>query len=104
MCAAPKQGQKLPAGVDVEKETVLTGQVTDGSGNPVAGAFVRLLDSTGEFTAEVPTSATSHFRFFAGDGSWTLRTLAPGAQTDRQVVASRGNVLEVDVLLDAVAA
>ena len=68
------------------------------------GAYVRLLDSTGEFTAEVPTSATGHFRFFAGDGSWTLRTLAPGAQTDRQVVAARGNVLEVDVLLDAVAA
>ena len=57
MCAAPKQGQKLPAGVDVEKETVLTGQVTDASGNPVAGAFVRLLDSTGEFTAEVVASA-----------------------------------------------
>ena len=65
MCAAPKQGQKLPAGVDVEKETVLTGQVTDGSGNPVAGAFVRLLDSTGEFTAEVVASPTGDFRFFA---------------------------------------
>ena len=45
MCAAPKQGQKLPAGVDVEKETVLTGTVNDASGAPVAGAddIVRLL-------------------------------------------------------------
>ena len=39
MCAAPKQGQKLPAGVDVEKETVLTGTVNDASGAPVAGAL-----------------------------------------------------------------
>jgi hypothetical protein len=39
MCAAPKQGQNLPAGVDTEKETVLTGQVLDTDGNPVAGAF-----------------------------------------------------------------
>ena len=33
-----------------------------------ANAYVRLLDRTGEFTAEVPTSATGHFRFFAGAG------------------------------------
>ena len=41
----------------------------------VAGAYVRLLDSSGEFTAEVPTSATGHFRFFAADGNWTLPRL-----------------------------
>jgi hypothetical protein len=49
--------------------------------DPVSGAYVRLLDRTGEFTAEVPTSATGHFRFFAGPGEWTLRTLAPRAKT-----------------------
>ncbi|HNP57849.1 MAG TPA: DUF1416 domain-containing protein [Gordonia sp. (in: high G+C Gram-positive bacteria)] len=76
MCAAPKQGQQLPAGVDVEKETVLTGQVTDTAGAPVPGAFVRLLDSTGEFTAEVVTSGTGDFRFFAAPGTWTLRALS----------------------------
>ncbi len=65
MCAAPKQGQKLPAGVDVEKQKCSLEQATDGSGNPVAGAFVRLLDSTGEFTAEVVASPTGDFRFFA---------------------------------------
>ena len=48
-----------------------------------------------------PTSATGHFRFFAGDGSWTLRTLAPGAKVDRAVVAARGSVAEIDVELDA---
>ncbi|MFT3660048.1 MAG: DUF1416 domain-containing protein [Gordonia sp. (in: high G+C Gram-positive bacteria)] len=76
MCAAPKQGQTIPAGVDVEKETVLTGQVVDGEGTPVAGAFVRLLDASGEFTAEVVASATGDFRFFAAPGSWTLRALS----------------------------
>lgn len=76
MCAAPKQGQTIPAGVDVEKETVLTGQVLDSAGTAVPGAFVRLLDSSGEFTAEVVASATGDFRFFAAPGSWTLRALS----------------------------
>ena len=36
MCAAPKQGpQSLPAGVDLEKETVITGKVVDGSGKVI---------------------------------------------------------------------
>jgi hypothetical protein len=55
-----------------------------------ANAYVRLLDRTGEFTAEVPTSATGHFRFFAGDGEWTLRTLAPEAETVDQPVHAAG--------------
>ena len=45
MCAAPEQGQKLPAEVNLEKETVITGRVVDGAGQAVGGAFVRLLDS-----------------------------------------------------------
>ena len=79
---------------------MIQGRVLRG-GDPVAGAYVRLLDSGGEFTAEVPTSATGHFRFFAGDGSWTLRALAPGARIDRKIVASRGRVAELDVELEA---
>jgi len=35
MCSAPKQGQAVPAGVDLEKETVITGRVVDGSGQTV---------------------------------------------------------------------
>ena len=57
-CAAPDQSAPLPAGVDLEKETVITGVVQAGD-TPVGGAYVRLLDSSGEFTAEVVTSATS---------------------------------------------
>ena len=101
MCAATKGGLSL-AGVDVTKEAVIQGCVLRG-GNPVAGAYVRLLDSSGEFTAEVPTSATGHFRFFAADGNWTLRTLAPGAKVvDSPVVGARGSVKEIDVDTEAV--
>jgi hypothetical protein len=100
MCAATKGGLSL-ADVDVTKEAVIQGRVLRG-GNPVAGAYVRLLDSGGEFTAEVPTSATGHFRFFAVDGKWTLRTLVPGASLDRAVVAARGSVAEIDVDVEAV--
>ena len=32
MCSAPKQGLTLPASVDLEKETVITGRVVDGAG------------------------------------------------------------------------
>ncbi|MBC7277181.1 DUF1416 domain-containing protein [Nocardioides sp. NBC_00850] len=96
MCGATEGGLSL-AGVDVAKEAVIQGQVTRG-GEPVHGAYVRLLDRTGEFTAEVPTSATGHFRFFAGDGEWTLRTLAPKAEpVDKKVHAAVGNVAEVTI-------
>ena len=103
MCGAITGGLSVE-GINVTKEAVIQGRVLRGDA-PVAGAYVRLLDSGGEFTAEVPTSATGHFRFFAGDGNWTLRTLAPGAKLDRQVVAARGTVAEIDVDLElAVAA
>ena len=100
MCGATKGGLSLD-GVNVAKEAVIQGQVVRGSGDdaaPVSGAYVRLLDKTGEFTAEVPTSATGHFRFFAGDGQWTLRTLAPKAEpVDRVVQAQTGSVAEITI-------
>ena len=47
-------------------------------------------------SAEVPTSATGHFRFFAAPGEWTLRALAPKSEpTDKQVIAQQGVVAEV---------
>ncbi|RKS79996.1 uncharacterized protein DUF1416 [Motilibacter peucedani] len=96
MCGAPNQDLDL-TGVDLSKEAVIAGFVTRGE-DPVAGAYVRLLDSTGEFTAEVPTSATGQFRFYAAPGTWTVRTLAPKAQpVDRSVVAAVGEVARVDV-------
>jgi hypothetical protein len=96
MCGATTGGLSVE-GIDVTKEAVVQGIVLRG-GDPVGGAYVRLLDSTGEFTAEVPTSATGHFRFFAAPGSWTLRVLAPGAATvDRSVTAEQGVVAEVEI-------
>ncbi|WP_017936567.1 DUF1416 domain-containing protein [Nocardioides sp. Iso805N] len=98
MCGATAGGLSLD-GVNVAKEAVIQGQVVR-DGEPVANAYVRLLDKTGEFTAEVPTSASGHFRFFAGEGPWTLRTLAPKADpTDRQVQAQIGSVAEVTITL-----
>ncbi|GAB2779563.1 DUF1416 domain-containing protein [Nocardioides salsibiostraticola] len=96
MCGATEGGLSLD-GVDINKEAIIQGQVLRGS-EPVASAYVRLLDRTGEFTAEVPTSATGHFRFFAGEGDWTLRTLAPKADpVDNKVSASVGKVAEVSI-------
>ncbi|RLV48359.1 DUF1416 domain-containing protein [Nocardioides mangrovicus] len=98
MCGATEGGLSLD-GVDVAKEAVVQGVVTRGD-QPVPNAYVRLLDRSGEFTAEVPTSATGHFRFFAGPGEWTLRTLAPKSETiDKKVVAEIGSVVEVTVSL-----
>jgi uncharacterized GH25 family protein len=74
-CGAPDQGVDLPASTDLGKETVLAGRVL-ADGEPVAGAFVRLLDRTGEFTAEVVASPSGDFRFFAAPGTWTLRALS----------------------------
>jgi uncharacterized GH25 family protein len=98
MCGATKGGLSLD-GVNVAKESVIQGIVLRDD-QPVDNAYVRLLDRTGEFTAEVPTSATGHFRFFAAPGEWTLRTLAPKAETkDTKVVAQKGVVAEVSVAI-----
>lgn len=98
MCGAPAQGVTLPAGTDLTKETVLAGHVVTG-GDPVGGAFVRLLDGTGEFTAEVVSSASGDFRFFAGPGTWTIRALHHGGTGTTEVTAAGPGLHQVDVLL-----
>ena len=87
-CGAPDQSVVIE-GVDTTTETVLSGKVF-AEGAPVGGAYVRLLDSTGEFTAEVVTSPQGVFRFFAAPGSWTLRALSRHGNGDLVVDASRG--------------
>jgi hypothetical protein len=89
-CAAPDQSAPLPASVDLQKETVITGIVRNAEGDPVGGAYVRLLDSSGEFTAEVVSSPEGVFRFFAAPGAWTLRALSRSGNGDRTVDAARG--------------
>jgi hypothetical protein len=56
------------------------------------------LDSTGEFTAEVPTNADGQFRFFAAPGAWTLIILASGARAEREVIAAKG--APVDLVIE----
>ena len=98
MCGAPEQAPTLPAGIDVEKETVIYGVVSAGSA-PVASAYVRLLDSTGEFTAEVVTSATGDFRFFAAPGTWTLSVLHKDGKVRQAVTATGPGLLQVSLSL-----
>ncbi|PSJ29881.1 hypothetical protein B7P34_05075 [Streptosporangium nondiastaticum] len=76
-------------------ETTIQGSVTR-DGEPVTG-YVRLLNETNEFTAEVPTSATGQFRFYAAEGTWTVRALVPGATADRKVVVQQGGLAEVAI-------
>lgn len=93
------------SGIDLTTQTVIQGVILrdgedDGvpNGAPVANAYVRLLDSTGEFTAEVPTNVDGQFRFFAAPGIWTLVVLAAGGREERKVTATKG--LPVDLVIE----
>lgn len=98
MCGAPAQTPNLPASVDLEKETVIYGVVALGDA-PVPGAYVRLLDGTGEFTAEVVTSATGDFRFFAAPGDWTLSVLHKDGKGRTDVTASGPGLVEASITI-----
>jgi hypothetical protein len=93
VCGAPTQedtlDRTLPSSVDPATASIIQGRVVR-DGEPVAAAYVRLLDATGEFTAEVVSSATGVFRFFASPGTWTVRALAPGASGSADVEAGTG--------------
>ena len=95
-CGAPVQTAQVPAGVDVGKEVVLSGRVL-AAGEPVAGAFVRLLDGDGEFTAEVVSSPGGDFRFYAAPGEWTVRALHRGGNGTATVTAAGPGVHPVEV-------
>jgi len=99
MCGAPDQ-DGLPTLEVSAREAVVHGVVSR-AGQPLPGAYVRLLDGTGEFTAEVQSSATGYFRFYAADGDWTLRTLAPGQVVDVAVTAVLGRAVEAAVKVPA---
>ncbi|SOD70735.1 uncharacterized protein DUF1416 [Jatrophihabitans sp. GAS493] len=98
MCGAPPQTPALPAHVDLNKETVIYGTVSKDDA-PVAGAYVRLLDGTGEFTAEVVTSATGDFRFFAAPGQWTLSVLHRDGSVRQDVEANEPGLVPAVLVL-----
>jgi hypothetical protein len=93
VCGAPSQDesldQTLPSSVDPATASIIQGRVVR-DGEPVAAAFVRLLDQAGEFTAEVVSNATGVFRFYAAPGRWTVRALAPGARGEQAIDAGVG--------------
>ncbi len=95
MCGAPDQDTLPPLEVSAN-EAVIHGVVTR-DGSPLPGAYVRLLGSTDDFTAEVQSSATGYFRFYAAEGAWTLRTLYPGGSVDTAVEAAKGQAVEATV-------
>ena len=95
MCGAPDQ-DTLPALEVSASEAVVHGTVVRG-GQPLAGAYVRLLGESGDFTAEVQSSATGYFRFYAAAGDWTLRTLYRGGSVDTSVTAAQGEATSVQV-------
>ena len=100
MCGAPAQAPSLPAHVDISKETVIYGVITAASdGAPVPAAYVRLLDATGEFTAEVVTSATGDFRFFAAPGHWTLSVLHRDGAGRKEVDAPQPGLIQADLAI-----
>lgn len=85
-CGAPDQS--LPA-VAADGATLIEGTISQ-SGSPVAGAYVRLHDASGEFTAEVISSPEGNFRFYAAPGAWELRALSPAGNTRGELTAAIG--------------
>ena len=94
-CGAPAGG--VAVGASAGTQAIVQGRVTQ-NGAAVATGYARLLNSGGDFVAEVPLSDDGGFRFFAAPGTWTLRVLAPGGvRAERTVSADTGQVSELEV-------
>jgi hypothetical protein len=93
-CGAPAGGATATS---AGSQAIVQGRVTQ-NGSAVATGYARLLNSGGDFVAEVPLGDDGGFRFFAAPGSWTLRVLAPGGvRAERTVSADVGRVTELEV-------
>ncbi len=92
-CGAPQQSGTQVADTD---QIVLSGKVRSGA-EVVGGAFVRLLDSSGEFTAEVVSSEDGDFRFYAAPGRWTVRALHRSGSGQAEVSAEAAGQHHVDI-------
>ena len=91
-CGAPVSAAK-----DAGSQAVVQGRVTQ-NGAAVPVGYARLLNTGGEFVAEVPLGEDGGFRVYAAPGSWTLRVLAPGnVRAERTVSADFGQVTELEV-------
>ena len=97
MCSAPKQGQTLPAGVDLAKETVITGRVVTSPARRWAVRPSVCWTPRPSYTAEVVASSSGDFRFFAAPGTWTVRALSRVGHGDVTVAPAGAGLHEVDV-------
>lgn len=97
-CGAPAQTATL-SDVDTQGQTVLAGTVANGSG-PIGGAYVRLLNSDGDFVGEVQASGEGHFRFFATAGEWTVRALHASGNGEALVHTDGPGLYEVPIELN----
>ena len=94
-CGAPAGGVKVTGGVGTQ--AIVRGHVTS-LGTPVLSGYARLLNSDGEFVAEVPLGEDGGFTFYAAPGNWTLRVLAPGGiRADCVVPAEIGKITELEL-------
>jgi hypothetical protein len=95
-CGAPAGGAPVSA-AGAGNQAIVQGKVTR-NGAPVPVGYARLLNSGGDFVAEVPLGEDGGFRFFAAPGDWTLRVLAPGGvSADTGVRAATGEISELVV-------
>lgn len=86
-CASPNQD--LPAQNINPDATVIEGLITLG-GVAHKGAYVRLHDSNGEFTAEVVTGENGTYRFYAAPGNWEIRVLSSKGNANTTLFANPG--------------
>ncbi|AOS65957.1 DUF1416 domain-containing protein [Actinoalloteichus hymeniacidonis] len=99
-CGAPEQTATSAADVEGTDQVVVAGRVSGGVGSDgVPGAFVRLLNGDGEFTAEVVSAPTGDFRFYAAPGSWTVRALHKTGSGQAEVVATGIGLHRADIVL-----
>ena len=93
-CGAPAGGAPIK---DAGNQAIIQGRVTR-DGAPAQAGYARLLNSGGDFVAEVPLGEDGGFRFFAAPGDWTLRVLAPGGvRAECKVSADIGQITKVEV-------
>jgi hypothetical protein len=67
------------------------------AGQPLGGAYVRLVGPSGEFVSEQYTPDEGTFQFYVAPGSWTVEVRAAGAETATQNVDVADAEVPVDV-------
>jgi hypothetical protein len=97
-CGAVVGGVSLDR-VDVATQSVIQGVISK-DGAPAKVGYVRLLDQSDEFVAEVPVSQQGEFRFFAAPGKWNVVALVPGGVARTTVEAELGKIVDLEIAVN----